>query len=145
MTIPAAASLVIPGGFSIVAQIRPDAIPTASQAAVNQAFNKYLYSATTQAGCQANVPMGGFSEATVAHEVCAATPLQTNVYSCVAVTYNGTELALYVNKTKVGTAAKTHELPAMITPQAIRVGANPTPASFFNGQLDELWLYNYRD
>lgn len=102
------------GGFSMVAWIKPDTISTtAMQAAVVNNYSEYLYlSNLSTGGCQAGTPLAGFAQEGTGENlfVCPTTPLQLNVYSCVAVTYNGTNLVIYVNNVPT-TRAMNYEFP----------------------------------
>jgi hypothetical protein len=68
----------------------------------------------------------------------AAPPLNTWVH--LATTYDGTTVRLYVNGTQVGTQAQTGALTPGTGP--LRFGGNAIWPEWFQGQLDELRVYN---
>lgn len=102
------------GGFSMVAWIKPDTISTtAMQAAVVNNYSEYLYlSNLSTGGCQAGTPLAGFAQEGTGENlfVCPSTPLQLNTYSCLAVTYNGSNLVIYVNNVPTS-RAMNYEFP----------------------------------
>jgi hypothetical protein len=66
--------------------------------------------------------------------------LPLNTWTHLAVTYDGAMLRLYVNGAQVGSAAMTG---AMVTSTgALRIGGNSIWGEFFQGQIDEIRIYN---
>ena len=68
----------------------------------------------------------------------AVLPLST--WTHVAATYNGTTIRLYVNGVQVGTTAFTGVIGT--STGALRIGGNSLWGEFFQGQIDEVRIYN---
>jgi hypothetical protein len=63
-----------------------------------------------------------------------------NVWSHLAVTYDGATLRLYVNGTQVATRAQTGAITSSTNP--LRIGGNAVWGEYFNGVIDEVRVYN---
>jgi hypothetical protein len=69
------------------------------------------------------------------------TPLTLNTWSHVAVTYDGSNMLLYVNGALVATKAQTGTIAT--GNQALRIGnSNASISEGFNGLIDEIRIYN---
>ena len=66
--------------------------------------------------------------------------LPLNAWTHLAVTYDGAMLRLYVNGTQVGSQAMTGSM--VTSTGALRVGGNSVWGEFFQGQIDEIRIYN---
>ncbi len=72
-------------------------------------------------------------------------PIPTNTWTHLASTYNGSQVAIWVNGTKVATQAVTGT--TCINAEPLAVGAKNAPAkglleAFFDGRLDDVRIYN---
>lgn len=67
--------------------------------------------------------------------------LQTNAWTHVAVTYDGSTLKAYVNGSQVGSQAASGDVTT--TSGALRIGGTPVfPDEWFDGLIDEVRVYN---
>ncbi len=66
--------------------------------------------------------------------------LPLNVWTYVALTWDGAQLRLYVDGALVTTAARTGVLQSVTAP--LRIGGNVPYGEFFLGRLDEIRIYN---
>ena len=73
-------------------------------------------------------------------DVGATTALPTGAWSHLAATYDRTSFKLYINGTQVASKAFT----GAITPStgALKIGGNSIWGEYFNGQIDEIRVYN---
>ena len=145
----------IVGGFSVVVSgVNPDAVYSNFRALLVNNYALYIY-ATTSGGaamegggsCPASVVFAGFSDGTANHILCAAStaPLSIGQNTCVAVTYDGTALKIYQDKTQVASANMTQQLPKPpdADPQGIWQVGNSRFNEGMDGGFDELRIYNH--
>jgi beta-lactam-binding protein with PASTA domain len=69
-----------------------------------------------------------------------AVALPLNVWSHLAVTYDGAQMRLYVDGVQVASRALTGSMAVSNNP--LRIGGNNVSGEFFNGQIDEVRIYN---
>jgi len=69
-----------------------------------------------------------------------STPLPTNTWSHIAVTYNGTTLCLYVNGVLVSSQAQSGAPTPSTVP--LTIGSDGLLQAFWNGAIDEVRIYN---
>jgi hypothetical protein len=67
-------------------------------------------------------------------------PLPLNAWTHLAVSYDGSMLRLYVNGTQVGSQAMTGSM--VTSTGALRIGGNSIWGEYFQGQIDEIRIYN---
>jgi hypothetical protein len=67
-------------------------------------------------------------------------PIPLNAWTHLAVTYDGAMLRLYVNGTQVGSTAMTGSM--VTSTGALRIGGNSIWGEYFQGQIDEIRIYN---
>jgi hypothetical protein len=66
--------------------------------------------------------------------------LPTNTWSHLAMTYDGSQLRMFVNGVQVRSVARTGSIGASSGP--LRIGCNAVWTEFFNGRIDEVRIYN---
>ena len=76
----------------------------------------------------------------VSHYADGTGSLPLNVYSHVAVTYNGAALVYYVNGVATKSTAVTGNMQTSALP--LRIGGNTIWGEYFQGQIDEVRVYN---
>jgi hypothetical protein len=74
------------------------------------------------------------------------TEIQLNTWTHIAATYNGATMTLYKDGKQVGSVG--HSGGIFVTPNAVMIGKSDRagtsiPTSYFNGQIDDVRLYNY--
>jgi len=66
--------------------------------------------------------------------------LALNTWSHLAVTYDGSNIRLYVNGSQVGTKAQTGNITSSTNP--LRFGGDSIWGEYFNGLIDEVRVYS---
>lgn len=96
-----------------------------------------LYAADSDHGAR---PSGWARVANTSRYADGTGSLPLNSYSHVAVTYNGSALVFYVNGVQTRSTAVTGSL--MTSSMALRIGGNAIWGEYFQGQIDEVRVYN---
>ena len=74
------------------------------------------------------------------HIVLAPSPLATNTWTHLAITYDRTMLKLYVDGSLVTTSTVTSAITTSLSP--LFIGGDDTMGQFFHGRIDEVRVYN---
>ena len=82
----------------------------------------------------------GFADIGGEIEIGATANLAIDVWTHVAVTYDGTILRIFVNGAQVATRAQTGAITT--STGALRIGGNGIWGEFFQGRIDEVRIYN---
>lgn len=136
----------IVGGWSfVISGVNPDAVHTDFRALIINNYAERLYGQYPgNLTCPAGGMEGSFGSGSTNVSTCVPLPTQPlaiGVNSCVAVTYNGVTLDIYVNKTVVASAARVYELPNV--PSGSWQIGNSTFNEPWDGGIDEVRIYNY--
>lgn len=100
----------------------------------------YLFSAI-QSYCGGDrVILGGFHNGSQNVTVCNATPLSLNVWTHLAVTYDGTSLKLYKDAVLIGSAFASTT--PVVTSGILQIGSSVWN-EYFTGLIDEVYVYNH--
>ncbi len=83
---------------------------------------------------------GGTFNGVCCTNVSSTTPLPVNTWTHLAATYNGTQLAFYVNGVQVRTQARTGTYEQNANP--LWIGGNALYGEHFQGRIDDLRIYN---
>ena len=88
--------------------------------------------------CGDGSPLGGFSTERL-NPVCQPSPLPTNTWTHLAVTYNGSTLTLY----RDGVAVATSTVSGTLSPTSgtLQIGGSQF-GEYFKGLIDEVRIYN---
>ncbi|HLX73075.1 MAG TPA: LamG domain-containing protein, partial [Verrucomicrobiae bacterium] len=78
----------------------------------------------------------------VAHQLFSSTNIPTNQWMHIAGTYDGATISIYVNGALSASAPFTNEIWPGTEPLSIGCSINGSPVSLFDGQIDEVNLYN---
>jgi len=140
-------SLNLTQSFTISAWVQPSTLHTDFRAIVHKnsdplASPYELYASTTGV-CGAGA-IAGFSNANGSNglydNACSPSPLQVNVWTHLAITYDGNNLQLYKNGALIATRSHIGYMePSALT---LQIGATEF-GEYFQGQLDEIRLYNW--
>lgn len=133
--------------FTISLWVSPTATSTNYSALVNKnaspLLSPYRLLATVAGECGTG-GIAGFSnsDGSLAHEdsACSATPLQLNVWTHLAFTYNGTTLTLYKNGVSVATHSHIGYLEP--SPRTLQIASSEFN-EYFTGLIDEVRIYNF--
>ena len=85
-------------------------------------------------------PSGGATFNGAVNWVTGTTPNPVNVWTHVALTYDGATLRLYVNGVQVASQAQAGSIQTPSTP--LRIGGNVPYGEYFQGLIDEVRVYN---
>ena len=89
--------------------------------------------------CGDGSPLGGFYRRNGHQAVCQPSPLPTNTWTHLSVTYNGSTLTLYRNGVAVATSTVSGTLSP--TTGTLQIGASQF-GEYFKGLIDEVRIYN---
>lgn len=138
ITVPDSQSLWICTGFTIAAWIKPSNTPTQYVAVARKGIPYFLYSSSFF-DCPSGVPLAGYSQGGNVF-VCGPAGFTINTWAHYGVTYDGSNLRMYINGVNVTTQAATATLDR--DTDALRIGGSQF-GEYFQGQIDELRIYNY--
>jgi hypothetical protein len=137
VTVADAGDLDLTSALTLSAWVRPAALGTRWRTVVFKEGSPLaysLYAHERNAGPVAEVQVGGL------RAVRRSTPLPLNVWSHLAVTYDGAALRLYVDGALAGTTALTGSM--SVTSGVLRIGGNNVWNEWFSGLLDEVRIYD---
>jgi hypothetical protein len=134
VTVTSASPLDITGLYTLSAWVNPSQNLTDFKAVVVKNYTYFLY-AGSSGYCATGAPIGGGNGAIV----CDPTSLTPNIWTHLAVTYDGTTLNIYRNGTQ------TASTPTTINPQTstntLQIGASQW-GEYFPGAIDDVRIYN---
>jgi hypothetical protein len=138
VTIADAASLDLSTGMTVEAWVNPDVLSGWRTVVLKEAPSGLAYALYAND----NLPRWAGYINTGGPDLSAksSSALPLNVWSHVAVTYEGTTIRLYQNGTQVGTQAATGRIIA--TSGVLRIGGNTVWPEWFAGRIDEVRIYN---
>ncbi len=137
VTVPDAASLDVTAGMTLEAWVRPTALGSWRTVLLKEQPSYYAYALYGDTGT--NVPSGNaFIGGDV--DVRAPAALALNTWTHLAATYDGTALRVYVNGTSVAQELITGPIATSTGP--LRIGGNNVWPEWFQGQIDEVRVYN---
>ena len=130
-------SLDLSSSFTLSAWVNPASTFTDFRSILVKNYSYYLY-ASVGGHCGDGSPLGGFSGAT-AQTVCQPSPLPTNTWTHLAVTYNGSALTFY----RDGVAVTTSTVSGSLSPTigTLQIGGSQF-GEYFKGLIDEVRIYN---
>ncbi len=138
VTVPDAAALHLTTGMTLEAWVRPTTTAGSWRSAILKettgGLAYSLYAANDQARPAGYVHVGS----DVASTASSATGL--NVWTHLAVTFDGSTERLYVNGTLVTSVAKSGSMATSSNP--LRIGGNTVWGEYFAGLIDEVRVYN---
>ena len=133
-------SLDLTSGMTLEAWVRPtssSSYRTVVLKEVSAELGYALYAADSDHGAR---PSGWVRIANVSRYSDGTASLPLNVYSHIAVTYNGSALVFYVNGVATRTTAISGNIQTSNMP--LRIGGNSIWGEYFRGQIDEVRIYN---
>ena len=139
VTVPDAASLDLTNGMTVEAWVRPTALGnTWRTVGFKETSNYYSYALYASTGT--GVPSGNGLVGTVDADVRAASSIPASSWTHLATTYDGTMLRIFVNGVQ---SAQLLQVGALTTSSgAFRIGGTAIWPEWFQGQIDELRVYN---
>ena len=140
VNVPDSASLDLTSGMTLEAWVNPSALGNAWRTVLmKEQSGNLVYDLHANGSGATKVPVG---EVYVGGERTVAAPsaLTVNTWTHLAVTYDGSVLALYRNGTQVATLLQSG--PILTSTGALRIGGNTIWPEWFAGLIDEVRVYN---
>ncbi len=137
VTVPDSNSLDLTNGMTVEAWVRPNALSGWSTVAFKEQPGNYAY------GLYANTGTSRPSANAVTvsdNDLRGTSQIPLNTWTHLAMTYDGTVLALYVNGSQVATMLTNG--PIVTSSGALKIGANGIWGEPFSGLIDEVRVYN---
>ena len=142
VSIPDSAALRLGEEFTLESWVRPESplshMPAIYKEAAGEGFPSY---ALVIGFNTAGKPEGQLGREGKTHQdIAAENSVEANVWSHLALTYDGVDLRLYVN----GVLEKTQAVvaPNSASPGPLSIGCAPLTGSHFKGRIDEVRIYN---
>jgi hypothetical protein len=135
--VPDSASLDVTSGLTAEAWVFPAAAQTGWRTVVQKEVDSYLLHASSGVGGLR--PAGGATFGSQVPTVFGPSALPVGVWSHLAVTYDGSQLRLFVNGTQVASAPQTGSIATSTGP--LWVGGNSPYGEYFNGRIDDVRVY----
>ncbi len=140
--IPDSASLRLSSGMTLMGWVRPSSTGTnwrgiIFKRATGGQDNYFLEASSSFSG---SPPAGGGRFGGVSALVSAPSPVTTNAWSHVALTYDGATLTLYVNAQQVASTPRTGAILQSNGP--VTIGGSAVYGQWFAGIIDEIRIYD---
>jgi len=133
-------SLDLTSGMTLEAWVRPTANSSYRTVVLKEVSGELAYSLYAADSDHGTRSSGWVRVASASHYADGTNALPLNVYSHIAVTYNGSALVFYVNGVATRSTAVTGNIQTSSMP--VRIGGNTIWGEYFQGQIDELRVYN---
>ena len=139
VSIASATSLNLPAAMTLSAWVFPTATQSNWRAILVKGDEPYaLYSSNETAAMK---PAGVWEfTGDVEESVKSPTAIAVNVWTHLAVTYDGAMLRLFINGAQVASKPRTGNVAN--SSQPLRIGGNGASGEFFKGRIDEVRVYN---
>jgi chitodextrinase len=136
--VASSSSLALTSGMTLAAWIRPSGTQSGWRTIMQRQVDTFFLNASTSAGN--NVPGGGGTFGGNIHVTTASAAAPASQWTHVALTYDGTQLRLYVNGVQVATSPAGGTIQASAEP--LWIGGNSPYGEYFAGVIDEAQMYN---
>lgn len=131
-------SLDLSSAMTLEAWVYPTATQSGWRAIMQKAADAYFLHASSSAG--ALNPAGGGTFGGGVFYTTAPTAISVNVWTHLAITYDGATLRLYVNGSQISSIPQTGILE--VNANALRIGGNTYTTEYFTGRIDNVHIYN---
>ena len=148
ISVPDAPSLDLTTGMTLEAWVKPSAITgwrtiftkesvssPIPRSGWQEVVTYYLYANT-----DSNKPKGGFATTANSYGVDGTNQVALNAWTHLAVTYNGSNLRMYVGGVQVASQGASGNIAT--SGDSLRIGGNNIWGEFFQGLIDEVRVYN---
>jgi hypothetical protein len=135
--VPDSASLDLTSGVTLEAWVYPAANQSGWRTIVQKEVDSYLLHASSGAGSLK--PAGGVTVGSQVPTIFAPNALPVAAWSHLAVTYDGSNLRLYVNGNLARSTGQTG--PVVPSSSPLWMGGNSPYGEYFNGRIDEVRVY----
>jgi VCBS repeat-containing protein len=130
-------SLDLTTGMTLEAWVRPSTVSGGRTVLMKNRSGGLAYSLL--AGDAASLP-AGYVRTTSDQNATGTTAIGINVWTHLAVTYDGTTLRLYVGGVEVASRALSGAM--VVTTNALTIGGNTLGVGYFQGLIDDVRIYN---
>jgi hypothetical protein len=138
VSVPSSPSLNLTTAMTLAAWIQPTVNQSGWRTILQKETDAYALNASNSTGPLR--PSGGGTFGGAFQWVSGPTANPVNVWTHVALTYDGTTLRLYVNGTQVASTAATGVIETTTSP--LWIGGNNPYGEYFQGLIDEARVYN---
>jgi glucose/arabinose dehydrogenase/chitodextrinase len=138
VAIPGSTSLNVSTAMTLSAWIQPTAAQSGWRTIMQREVDAYFLNASNDTGPLR--PSGGGTFNGGVGWITGTTANPVNVWTHVALTYDGAMLRLYVNGAQVASGAQGGSIQTPTTP--LRIGGNVPYGEYFQGLIDEVRVYN---
>jgi fibronectin type 3 domain-containing protein len=138
VAINSSATLNVTTAMTLEAWINPAANQSGWRTIMQREVDAYFLNASNDSG--ALRPSGGGTLGGQVAWLSGPTANPVNIWTHVALTYDGAALRLYVNGVQAATLAATGAIETNSSP--LRIGGNSPYGEYFNGRIDEVRVYN---
>ena len=133
-------SLDLTSGMTLEAWVRPTANSSYRTVLLKEVTGELAYALYAADSDHGGRSSGWNRIGNVSRFADGTSALPLNTYSHIAVTYNGSSLVFYVNGVATRSTAATGNIQTSTMP--LRIGGNTIWGEYFQGQIDELRVYN---
>jgi hypothetical protein len=134
------ASLNLTTGMTVSAWVFPTANQSGWRTIVQRQVDAYFLHASSDAGALRPGTGGTFQG--IGKVITAPSAIPVNTWTHLAVTYDGTNLRLFVNAAQVGITPGNGSIETNTNP--LRIGGNSPYGEYFQGRIDDVRIYNRR-
>ena len=138
--VPDSSSLDLTAGMTLEAWVRPTANGSYRTVLLKEVTGELAYALYAADSDHGGRSSGWNRIGNISHFADGTSALPLNTYSHIAVTYNGSSLVFYVNGVATRSTAVTGNIQTSTMP--LRIGGNTIWGEYFQGQIDELRVYN---
>jgi hypothetical protein len=138
--VPDSNSLDLTSGMTLEAWVRPTANSSYRTVLLKEVSGELAYALYAADSDHGGRSSGWNRIGNVSRFADGTSALPLNTYSHIAVTYNGSSLVFYVNGVATRSTAVTGNIQTSTMP--LRIGGNTVWGEYFQGQIDELRVYN---
>ena len=135
--VPDAASLDLTSGVTLEAWVYPAVAQSDWRAVVQKEVDSYLLHASSGAGGLR--PAAGVTTGSSVPTIFAPSAVPVGAWSHLAMTYDGSQLRIYVNGLQVASQAVTGTIAPSNSP--LWIGGNSPYGEYFSGRIDEVRVY----
>jgi uncharacterized repeat protein (TIGR01451 family) len=136
VTIPDSPSLRLTTGMTLEAWVNPSVANSGWKDVIYKGNDNYYLEGATPNG----IPAIGITIGSSHTEAFGTAPLQPNVWTFVAATYDGSTLRFYINGTQVSSQPASGNIITSANP--LQIGGDSIWGQFFQGIIDEVRVYS---